>query len=73
MATKIMSTNFSIGCVHCGQIITTNPPDSIHIEPHRNWKWNGFFIDTELIPMNAKCANCKIPNWILWYISTSKP
>jgi ribosomal protein S27E len=64
-------TTTSIGCTHCGQMITISSPDHIHTVAARTMRW-GFDV-FDYIPMNVKCTKCDQNNFVLWYRSSSNP
>jgi len=59
-----MSTTTNLGCVYCGETLTLNSPDYIHIVPLRSWTFGYNWFD--YIPMDAKCTRCEKSNWIYW-------
>ncbi len=54
----------TLGCIFCGQSITTSPPDSSHTESHRILRMNGNWVDPDFRFMNAKCPKYQMGNWI---------
>ena len=50
-------------CIGCGEPMTVNPPDDIHLDASRN---KNDLTQENIIEIHYKCKKCKVINIIYW-------